>query len=247
MSYQLSASSPRATFFILGWLAKRLPNMVREIQARGHEVASHGENHELCSSLTLSALRNDLEISKKRLEDITGCPVWGYRAPSFSVSRDILEVVRQAGYRYDSSYNSFSGHARYGKLDFSGYPLNGDVAIELHRGFFELPISNLTLGGRTLPWGGGGYFRLLPLPLYQAGLKRVSSGQKAFVFYMHPWEIDPEQPKVRTSRGKRFRHYVNLNRTEKKLTRMLQRFAHCAFPTCSEYLQAKVNPGRSGG
>jgi polysaccharide deacetylase family protein (PEP-CTERM system associated) len=228
--------NPKSTFFILGWLAKRLPQLVQEIQARGHEVASHGENHLLCSSQSDSELLADLESSKKCLEDIISQTVNGYRAPSFSISRETLELIRQAGYIYDSSFNSFAGHGRYGTVDLSGYSKNGSEAIQLADDFFELPISNLRLGGRTIPWGGGGYFRLLPLPVYQAGLKRALSRQDAFIFYMHPWEIDPQQPRVGISGLNRFKHYVNLDRMEAKVRRLLQENAHLSFPTCSDYL-----------
>jgi polysaccharide deacetylase family protein (PEP-CTERM system associated) len=212
--------------------------MVREIQDRGHEVASHGDNHFLCSSQTTSELREDLQSSKKRLEDITGQPVLGYRAPSFSISRETLELIREAGYVYDSSYNSFAGHGRYGTVDLSAYSRNGSEAIQLADDFFELPISNLRIGGRTIPWGGGGYFRLLPLPVFQAGLKRTLSRQDAFVYYMHPWEIDPQQPRVKIGGLSRFKHYVNLHRMERKVRRLLCNVSHLHFPSCSQYIMS---------
>jgi hypothetical protein len=140
----------RATFFVLGWIAERLPNLVREIHARGHEVASHGYGHELCSQSSIDDLKEDLAKSKKLLEDIIGERVYGYRAPSFSISDEILKLIEEAGYEYDSSYNSFGMHGRYGKISLNGNRSSG-IAILLNqkstienRKFYELPISNLS-------------------------------------------------------------------------------------------------------
>jgi len=234
----------RATFFVLGWIAERLPTLVREIRARGHEVASHGYQHELCSGQSCQDLEKDLRDSKKLLEDVIGEPVYGYRAPSFSISDDTLKSIEQCGYLYDSSYNSFAMHARYGRVDLSGNGAQG-IAILLdqkstieNRKFYELPISNLTVAGRVFPWGGGGYFRLIPWRIFKKGIRKILSQQGAYLLYLHPWEIDPEQPKVKDApRSFRFRHYVNLNRAEMKLTKMLHAFSDCRFLTCHGYLR----------
>ncbi len=226
----------RATFFILGWLAERLPGLVREIHARGHEVASHGSCHELCTTQSTSRLLQDLQDSKKLLEDICGAQVQGYRAPSFSINKDVLELIRQCGYSYDSSYNSFALHGRYGRMHFNGAPKEG-VAYRLEQDFFELPISNLKVKGRIFPLGGGGYFRLLPQLLFIKGVGRILEAEKGYVFYMHPWEFDPEQPRVSQAPLKyRFRHYINLNKTADRLHRLIRAFSDCRFVTCSEYL-----------
>jgi peptidoglycan-N-acetylglucosamine deacetylase len=238
----------------LGWLAARLPHLVREIHARGHEVASHGYHHQLCSGQSCIDLEMDLCDSKKLLEDILGGPVYGYRAPSFSISDDILRTIEQIGFLYDSSYNSFGMHGRYGKISLNGNGRSG-IAYRISDGFYELPISNLTIRnplsfelsasgsgpngpGFVLPWGGGAYFRLTPAWIFRKGLESILARQGAYVFYMHPWEIDPDQPRVQgVSRSYRFRHYINLARTERKLATVLRYFSDCRFITCYEYLK----------
>ena len=227
----------RCTFFVLGWLADRLPNLIREIQARGHEVASHGCIHQLPDQLSADALKQDLTDSKKLLEDITGVEVVGYRAPSFSINDNILTIIRDSGYRYDSSYNSFSLHGRYGRISLNGTGKFG-IAHKLSQNFYELPISNMNLGNQILPWGGGAYFRLIPLSLFHSGIKKILRHQDAYIFYGHPWEFDPEQPRVNQAAfNSKFRHYTNLNKTQAKLRSLIENFAHCCFLTCSRYLE----------
>ncbi|MFH1154531.1 MAG: XrtA system polysaccharide deacetylase [Pseudomonadota bacterium] len=230
------ALNPKATFFILGWIAQKVPWLVREIKDRGHEIASHGNHHHLCTSQNRNNLLQDLQTSRMLLEDLSGSQVFGYRAPSFAVNDAILTDIKAAGYRYDSSYNSFSMHGRYGKLDL-GKSVRTGVAYCFGGSFFELPVSNLTLGGRVLPLGGGGYFRLIPFPFFKQGVKCVLARDNAFVFYSHPWEFDPEQPRVNQAPpGFRFRHYVNVKHTENKLLRLIKSFKDQNFQTCSAYL-----------
>ena len=169
----------RATFFVLGWIAKTLPGLVREIAARGHEVASHGVDHHLCTDQSIDILRKDLTDSRKLLEDIIGSRVTGYRAPSFSVNNDILKIIEDAGYQYDSSYNSFDKHGRYGKLSVNGFSKNG-IAYKVSDNFYELPVSNLSIKPIAhspqpviFPFGGGGYFRLLPYFVFKNGIQRI--------------------------------------------------------------------------
>ncbi len=227
----------RATFFILGWVAEKCPDLVREIHSRGHEVASHGYGHHLCSQLPPHELARDLRESKQLLEDLLGEEILGYRAPSFSISKASLELVKSAGYQYDSSYNSFSGHGRYGALDLDGYPGTGGV-VRIKDTFFEIPVSNLKLGRRIFPLGGGGYFRLFPLPLFKLAMKQVIARDNAFVFYSHPWEFDPDQPRVeKVSPWLRFRHYVHLEQTERKLERLIRTFSHLCFSTMGQHLK----------
>ena len=228
-----------ATFFVLGWLAERLPHLVYEVRARGHEVASHGYGHELCSQCPAGSLKEDLVKSRKLLEDIIGDRVYGYRAPSFSVSDAVLRVIAGAGYRYDSSYNSFGLHGRYGKISTGGSTKKG-IAHLMSQDFYELPISNLTLGKKTFPFGGGAFFRMLPAALFRFGVRRILEKQGAYVFYVHPWELDPEQPRVKeASAGARFKHYSNLGRTHQRLARLIERFSDCRFVTCTDYLELR--------
>ncbi len=226
---------PRATFFVLGWIAKRLPKLVKEIAARGHEVASHGFYHNLSYQCSANDLRNDLSDSKKILEDITGLPVYGYRAPSFSITQETLEIIAECGYTYDSSYNSFAGNSRYGRIDFvrSGESIAGLVLPSL----YELPISNLKAGNCTIPMGGGGYFRLMPIWLFKRAVRSIIEKQGAYMFYMHPWEIDPGQPRVRgLPFFYRFRHYLNLHSTASKLEDLIRSISDCQFLTCRSYI-----------
>jgi polysaccharide deacetylase family protein (PEP-CTERM system associated) len=231
----------RCTFFVLGWLAERLPHLVREIVSRGHEVASHGYNHQRCNRLSGPNLRSDLTGSKHLLEDITGAKVTGFRAPNFSVDDRVLSILQESGYGYDSSYNDFSVHGRYGKIRLNGQPKAG-VAYRLIDGFFELPVSNLSLFSFPyhfpLPWSGGAYFRLMPFPIFTAGVRSILKKDDAYIFYIHPWEVDPGQPKVeKASPASRFKHYRNIPRTEAKLKMLIESFVHCRFVACCNYLE----------
>ncbi len=238
-------SPPKATFFILGWIAERLPNLVKEIHSRGHEVASHGFSHELCYDCGIEKLKNDLTDSKKLLEDITGSWVYGYRAPSFSINDDILKVIEECGYLYDSSYNSFGLHGRYGKLKLDENSKKG-IAYKISNFFYELPVSNLRIGfpfssnSFVLPWGGGGYFRLFPFTVFKAGLQYILNKEKAYLFYIHPWEVDPGQPRVNASSFFEFRHYINLNKTYPRLIMLIKKFNTCSYITCSQYVKSQV-------
>jgi polysaccharide deacetylase family protein (PEP-CTERM system associated) len=240
------------TFFILGWIAERLPDLVREIHSRGHEVASHGYNHNLCSQQTSEDLKKDLSDSKKLLEDIIGGPVFGYRSPSFSISADILKNIEDCGYLYDSSFNSFGMHNRYGWVDLSNGEKQGIIIQnpayrtqklepctkhQASNTFYELPISNLTIANRILPWGGGGYFRMIPFLLFKMGVKSILLREEAYLFYLHPWEIDSDQPKVKKAHPfYKFRHYINLSRTHSKLEKFLRAFQQHRFVTCKQYI-----------
>ncbi len=248
---------PKATFFILGWIAERLPNLVKEISKRGHEVASHGYNHNLCYQECREDLKKDLCDSKKLLEDITGERVLGYRAPNFSIDADNLKLIQDCGYLYDSSYNSFSMHGRYGKLVLPGNEAS-DIAMLLLKNvppsvrasrihsFFELPISNFEFKIQNskliIPWGGGFYFRVIPLPIFIRGVNSILKKTGAYIFYIHPWEIDSSQPRIsEASSFRKFRHYVNLSRTYSKLLRFLGNMQHHQFPTCARYIH-QMNP-----
>ena len=237
-SIDSTAGTPgKATFFVLGWIAERLPALVREIQNRGHEVASHGYGHALCHGQEECDLIEDLCRSKKTLEDITGRPVTGYRAPSFSITPQVLEIVCECGYRYDSSFNSFQLNNRYGHIPLTERDRKG-LAYCVKEDFYEIPISNLNLWGKQLPLGGGGYFRLVPFALFHLGIRSLLNRDKGYMFYLHPWELDPEQPRVREiSPFSQFRHYVNLNRTETKVQAFLQAFKNREFLTCTDYLE----------
>lgn len=231
-----------ATFFVLGWIAERYPDLIREIYRRGHEVASHGTDHHLCCNQTSTELRLDLIKSKELLENIIGIEVAGYRAPSFSITEQSLNIVREVGYLYDSSYNSFESHGRYGSLNILKKDGQDLPFYSLSPSFYELPVSNLRLGNKVIPWGGGGYFRLLPFFLHRAGVNRILTRYDCYTFYMHPWEIDPDQPRVKDAKYSfRFRHYINLSKTKNKLKKFLDANSEHSFLTCREFIRRRLH------
>jgi polysaccharide deacetylase family protein (PEP-CTERM system associated) len=210
----------RATFFTLGWIAQRHPGVVRAIVAGGHELASHGHGHQRVSDLTPAAFREDVARAKNLLEDLTGVAVTGYRAPSFSIGRGnlwALDVLAEAGYRYSSSIYPIA-HDHYGMPEAPRFPYRPKSCPAL----LEMPPTTVPLAGRNLPAAGGGYFRLLPYPASRWLIGRVNRLERQpAMFYFHPWEIDPGQPRVPGAPLKsRLRHYVNLNRMEAKLDRL---------------------------
>lgn len=212
----------KATFFTLGWIAERYPDLVRQIANRGHEVASHGYGHERASDQTEDTFFADINLAKVILEDLTGQEVRGYRAPSFSIGAGNLwafDCLQRAGYRYSSSIYPIA-HDHYGMPDSPRF------AYEVRPGLLEIPITTLRVLGRNFPSSGGGYFRLLPYSLSRWMLNRVNQGdQQSGIFYFHPWEIDPEQPRVDGIGAKtRFRHYVNIDRVEGRLNQLLSDF-----------------------
>ena len=239
----LNEYSVKATFFVLGWVAERCPKLVSRITSEGHEVASHGYLHQRVCLMDRSTYREDIRRSKSILEDQTGTAVIGYRAPSYSITRETdwaFDELLEAGYRYDSSIFPMK-HDFYGIPDwprFAGYAVKNDdgwcdrkVPSKQGKCLREIPITTLRLAGKNLPIAGGGYFRLLPYRLTRCGLGRINTEDgQPFVFYLHPWEFDPEQPRVAGATMKsRFRHYLNLVRTEDRFKRLLKDFHFASF------------------
>lgn len=219
----LAGKNVRATFFTLGWIAERYPRLIRRIVDEGHELASHGYGHERASDLTQSAFMHDITRSKALLEDLCGVEVRGYRAPSFSIGQGNLwafDCLASAGYRYSSSIYPIQ-HDHYGMPDAPRF------AHEVRPGLLEVPITTMRVFNRNMPSSGGGYFRLLPYALSRWMLGRVNrQDAQSGVFYFHPWEIDVDQPRIPGISSKtRFRHYVNINRMEQRLRRLLSDFA----------------------
>jgi polysaccharide deacetylase family protein (PEP-CTERM system associated) len=218
----LDARGVHATFFTLGWIAQRYPQLVRDIVARGHELASHGYGHERASDLSPTAFRQDILSAKHLLEDLGGVAVQGYRAPSFSIGESNLwafDVLAECGYRYSSSVYPIQ-HDHYGMPDSPRF------AYEVRPGLIEVPVTTLRFRGRNYPSSGGGWFRLLPYGVTRWMIERFNriEGRSA-VFYFHPWEIDPEQPRIDGIDAKtRFRHYVNIGRTESRIAQLLADF-----------------------
>jgi len=213
----------RGTFFVLGWIAERYPDLIRKIDVSGHEVASHGWEHIRVSAQTPAEFRADVDRTRKLLQDLSGQPVLGYRAASYSIGADqewAWEQLAQAGHRYSSSIVPIR-HDLYGIPDAPRFPFKTNYGDLL-----EIPITTVPMAGRNINCGGGGWFRLFPYSFSRWALSRVNRvDREAGIFYFHPWEIDPQQPRpnglgFRT----RFRHYLNLDRTFERLQRLLTDF-----------------------
>lgn len=247
----LNRHRTKATFFVLGWIAERAPDLVRTIACEGHEIASHGYAHQHIEGQTPQAFRNDLRLSREILESLSGQTVYGYRAPTYSITNRTLwalAVLIEEGFRYDSSVFPVR-HDHYGipgaprgpfKISLGSQrptrfselrtylvPLQPGQRVSVHAGeLLELPVATVSIWGLSLPVGGGGYFRLLPYTTIKWALERMNGRGMGFVFYLHPWEIDPQQPRVPGAPLlSRFRHYTNLAKTEARLERLLQDFS----------------------
>lgn len=211
----------KATFFVLGWVARRVPGLVREIADRGHEVASHGFSHELVYHQSERAFREDVRKAKRLLEDLSGQSVLGYRAPSFSLTDLGMQILYEEGYRYDSSVFPSSLHDRYSRPVSAVSTLGAGLGRTSH-GLVEVVIPTLDVGPLRMPWGGGGYFRAVPYGVFRQGINRILQRRGVFVFYLHPWEIDAGQPRVNgLTWSFRQRHYLGLANTYGKLARLL--------------------------
>ncbi len=237
----------KATFFILGWVAERCPSLVNLISDNGHEIASHGYAHRLVSKMDRITFRRDIRASKSLLEGLSGKVVTGYRAPSYSITPQTFwafDELYEAGYKYDSSIFPIV-HDLYGIRD---WPRFATMAVKNTHGswqarqnttpgqpaLLEFPITTLNLAGRNLPIAGGGYFRLFPYRVTRWGLNRINQVDKQpFVFYLHPWEFDPDQPRMKGASAKsRFRHYLNLDKTEARFKSLLSEFNFTTIDTC---------------
>jgi len=214
-----------ATFFVLGWVARKHPEIVREIAASGHEVASHGMSHRLVYTQTPAEFQGETRDAKALLEDLSQKPVIGYRAATYSITRRslwALDILYEEGFRYDSSIFPMR-HDRYGIPDAEPRPhvLTTPAGARL----VEFPISVLHYAGVTFPVAGGGYFRLFPYGFTRWALRRLNRRRQEFVFYVHPWEVDPGQPRIgAASAASRFRHYLNLDRCAQRLGQLLDDF-----------------------
>lgn len=224
----------QGTFFVLGWVAERWPQLVRDIHDAGHELGTHGQDHRRVTTLTPREFRADVRRSKQTIEDAAGVQVIGYRAPSYSIVRETLwavDVLAEEGFRYDSSIFPIH-HDRYGIPDFPRFPrpLRGNNGTALH----EVPISTVRLAGMNLPFVGGGYLRHFPFSFIRWGMDRLNRFERRpAILYIHPWEIDPDQPRQPVRWLTRLRHYRNLDRTEERLSRL---FSDYSFTTIREVL-----------
>lgn len=252
MEYRVEANTDRllelfserdvkATFFTLGWVAERSPELIRRIQNAGHEIASHGYSHQLVYNQTPEVFRDETRKSKQLLEDITGKSITGYRAASYSItaqSRWALDILCEEGFTWDSSIFPVH-HDRYG---MPGTP-HEPYRLEAPGGgtLIEFPLSTCPLGNYRLPIAGGGYFRLYPYWLSRWGLEKINRAGQPFIFYLHPWEIDTGQPRLEVKALSRFRHYNNLNKCMGRLERLLGDFR---FSSVSDVLsETKIPAG----
>lgn len=236
----LDTKNSVATFFVLGWVAEKFPDMVKEIAARGHEVASHGYGHELVYKMDQDDFREDVKRSKVLLEDMTGKTVVGYRAPSFSITDWATDILCEEGFIYDSSYFDFKMN-RYGTLDLlQATKQEGKNIYQLKNGLYEIPATVLNMMGKNLPWSGGGYFRFIPLQIFVAGFQKAMRQKGISMFYMHPWEIDAGQPRVKgLKKNHAFRHYFGLHNTIKKMDELVNKMD--AGQTCGQYVEEVSN------
>jgi len=213
--------SVKATFFVLGWVADHYPDLVKEISSRGHEIASHGYSHTLLTKMTPEAFEADLEKALSVTQVCTQQRIIGFRAPSFTVTRDTMwavDILAKNGFKYDSSIFPIGFHPDYGVAD---EPLG---IHQIRNSLLEFPMAVSELVGKRIPCSGGGYFRLLPYAVTRILLRGINAKGRPFVFYVHPWEIDPEQPRLPLSFSKRLRHYTNLNKTFSRLERLISQF-----------------------
>jgi len=226
----------RATFFALGWVAERVPGLIKELHRAGHEIACHGFSHELVYKQTPEVFRQETVRSKSLLEDLTGAKVRGYRAATYSItSRSLwaLDILADLGFEYDSSVFPVR-HDLYGIPGASRHPFRVAAGRVL-----EVPLTTVKVLGQQLPCAGGGYFRLLPYGAFRWALRRVNAEGLPAVFYLHPWEIDPGQPRIDAPWRSRFRHYTNLHRTAGRLSQLLGDFRWASMD------EVFLNPSRA--
>jgi polysaccharide deacetylase family protein (PEP-CTERM system associated) len=212
----------KATFFTLGWVAERYPNLIKSIVEEGHELASHGYGHQRVTDLTPDQFREDVTKAMNILQDISGLKICGYRAPSYSIGKDnlwALEVLAETGHQYSSSIYPIQ-HDHYGFPEAPRFCFRDEKT-----GLIEIPISTVKVMNKLRPAGGGGFFRFYPYAVTRWAINRVNNEGESTVFYLHPWELDPDQPRQQGISAKtRFRHYLNLDKTESRLNRLLTDF-----------------------
>lgn len=239
----LDESGTLATFFILGSAAEKAPDLVREIARRGHEIGTHGYGHEFVYELSPDAFRADLERSLEVLASLVDEPVRGYRAPYFSITRQApwaFDVLSEVGITWDSSVFPVQNY-RYGNADAPRF------AHQIHQGLWELPPSTWRCGGRNLPVAGGAYFRLFPYTLTRFGLRRAHAEGQPAVFYIHPWELDPEHPRLELPRRVALTHYANLSATARRIRKLLKDFDFAPAGEVLSKVQARIDATVPGG
>lgn len=224
----LNKNNTKATFFVLGWIAERLPELIKKISMENHEIACHGFNHSLTYNLKNEYLENDILTSKKLLESITGNEVIGYRAPSFTITKNLLEVLCKMNFQYDSSLFHSHINKNYGKLNDIKTPPK--CMFKIRTNLYEFPMSSYTAMGVNIPWSGGFMFRAVPFFIYKKGIEIISKQSDYFLFYIHPWEFDLYQPRVsKANFSQKFKHYYNIRNTFSKFEILLKSRKFCSI------------------
>ncbi|MEM6321713.1 MAG: XrtA system polysaccharide deacetylase [Bacteroidota bacterium] len=228
----LESFNVTATFFVLGWIAEKYPDLVAEIAAKGHEIASHGYGHQLLTHMTPENFRDDLRRSVETIESATGQVVQGYRAPAFSVTQRTqwsITILSELGFKYDSSVYPLSWHPDYGNAQVALTPFLYDNQL------LEIPMSCVTVGRWRVPCSGGAYFRLLPYAIYRRLIHRLHAQRRSLIFYLHPWEVDSDLPRLPTKPLNKFRHYTALRTVKPKLTQLLTEFTFTSLSKLITY------------
>jgi polysaccharide deacetylase family protein (PEP-CTERM system associated) len=237
----------RGTFFVLGWVAERDPMLIREIVAAGHEVACHSYGHRRVNSLTPEEFREDLRRARIAIEDAAGKRIWGYRAPTFSIGRDnlwALEILAEQSFLYDSSIFPIR-HDVYGFPGAPRFPHHLKLQSKLE--LFEIPMSTVRIAGMAWPAGGGGYLRLIPMAYTRWAVQQIHEKERQpVILYLHPWELDPEQPRIAGKWKSRLRHYVGLKGMEKRLRELLTSGTYITAIELVQRLSPNVTAARTG-
>lgn len=215
----LDENAATGTFFALGWIAERRPDLIKEIHRRGHEIASHGYSHRLVYQQSPQEFKQDIRMSKDILENIIGSKVYGYRAPCFSMTDWGLDLLIEEGFTYDSSLIPNTFNKLYAKFDL---PVSDSIPFKIRDGLWEVPLPVYRVSGVNVPWGGGGYFRIYPYRFFSLGARSIIRKRDSFVFYIHPYDLDPHQPRIfNTSKLNSIRRYSGLDAAYDKLKALL--------------------------
>lgn len=231
----LDTKQVKATFFILGWIAKELPDLIKEISSRGHEIASHSYSHKILTLMSKEEFKKEIQLSLEAIDKAIGKPVKGFRAPCFSVTNKnlwVFDVLKENGFIYDSSIFPFGDYPKEARNQ------KDKNFFKLKNGLIEFPIKAVHLGGVTIPFGGGGYFRLYPYSFFKKKALEINSKSEILNFYIHPWEIDEDQPKLNINPLAKFKHYINLDKTYSRLEKLLSDFHFTSFEYyCSIFIR----------
>jgi polysaccharide deacetylase family protein (PEP-CTERM system associated) len=228
----------KGTFFVLGWIVKENKELIKLIAKNNHEIACHGFAHDIAYHLNQDILYSDISDSKTILEEICSQEVVGYRAPSFSISDDVLEVLKRLNFEYDSSYNPFRLNSRYGQIN-SPLKKFSNGCYQTEQGIFEIPVSTLSYLDLDIPVGGGAYFRIMPFFIFKRLVKTLLKSKSFYNFYLHPWEFEVDQERIKNVEWHyKFRHYFGLERTEMKFEKLINflKNSECKFLTVKEYV-----------